>query len=593
MRNNYKRLQKMMTLLFAFLLIGAHTNATTFTALASGNFSSSTSWTGGVVPSNMQQGDEIVIPLGINITLDQDLEIQSTSKLTVIGKLMGNTGNYLSLKSGATLAGAGTITVDSIATNLSSGLTFTGTVTAKAFYSTNAMVNAATQITVNNTLYLAGGTMDLVTGSLKIGQNATIMVDGGMMTVSGGSADLTADYMVMYMGNTDVNTGVELTGSGLTDITINTMGSNEVKLTSDLMVNGTLKLSTGVLSLNSHNLTINTNGDIDASGSGMISSTSSSDIMLMSSGSLSGGLTFTSGGNTVNNLTVNMGSNTAMAKINSDLMINGKLDLQKGQLNIGSNKLELMSSAMLSGGSSNSFVITGKDGWLSMKVAGNSSQTFHIGTMQHYAPVKLTSSSSSADSKFSLSFNGGVMQQGTMGPSISATQPVVNGTWYVKSSATANIDVDMQVMWDASMEVNSFDRTNAYISHYTNAKWDSYTKASATMSNGMYSITRTGISSFSPFAVFDGNTAASVNEVHASDQLAIYPNPATNTIRVATGNNTETLQANIYNVSGQVVQHTTVSGKTATLNISNLPTGMYYLKLKGAHTAAAGKFMKR
>ena len=30
------------------------------------------------------------------------------------------------------------------------------------------------------------------------------------------------------------------------------------------------------------------------------------------------------------------------------------------------------------------------------------------------------------------------------------------------------IDLDLQLMWDASMEVNSFDRTNAYISHYEN-----------------------------------------------------------------------------------------------------------------------------
>ncbi len=189
--------------------------------------------------------------------------------------------------------------------------------------------------------------------------------------------------------------------------------------------------------------------------------------------------------------------------------------------------------------------------------------------------------------------NADVKANGTTGASASATQPLVNATWFVASSATAGVDVDMTVMWSTNMEVNSFNRAKAYISHYMNSSWDLYASSAATMSGSMYSMTRAGVQSFSPFAVFDENTTLSVNGIATKMSANIYPNPATDVINVAVnGNNATVVGAEIYNVSGQMVYNGTVQNNSS-INISNLPDGMYYIRLNSSTANSTYKFVKQ
>ena len=589
-------MKRMITLLkttlfiTATFLFSANATAITYTAIASGAFSSTTAWAGGLIPpALLQSGDDVVIPSGITITLDQDLMLGASSSLDVDGALTGGAGQVLTLSTG-TLSGTGSIDIDSFSAAFTSGFTFTGTFTTNAFHSTNAIINSTATIMVDNMLYLAGGTMTMANGTLNLGSNATIVVDGGSMTVTGGVANLNTTYHVMYKGATST-AGIELSGSGLTNLTINTNSGQEVKLSNDLMVNGDLDLTMGALNLNNNNLTISANGDLSASGSGTITSSSGSDITINASNGLSGALRFTSGGNTVNDFNLNLGSNTASVMVNGNLMVNGDLNLQQGRLNMGANKLELAANATVTGGSANSFVVTGTGGTLSLNVNSGATTVFHIGTSNNYAPLTIKSNSGSAGSRFDAGVNTDVKVNGTTGGSASATQPLVNATWFVASSATSNVNVDMTVMWTSSMEVNSFDRTKAYISHYMNGAWDVQATSAASTSGSMYSLTRAGVTSFSPFAVFDENTTLSVGQVAAKTDLSIYPNPATDVINISApgeGN----INAEIYNVSGQLL-HTAAFRDNATIDLANFPDGMYYIKLQGDTANGTHKFIKQ
>lgn len=591
MKSMFTKFKSTLILSASACLLQASASAATFTAIASGNFSSSATWSGGIVPPSILAGDDCIIPPGFTILLDQDLSLTTGASLSVNGTLNATSGKYLSMTTG-TLTGVGTIMLDSFYTAFTNGFTFTGSLTANTLASANASIATAANVTVNNTLRLMAGTFNIVSGSLTMANNANIVVSGGVMTVNGGSVNLTNGYNVMYINN-GATAGVELTGNGLTNVTIDVPATANVNLTSDLTVGGQLTLTSGSLDLNGQNLTFKTSGNLAAAGSGNISSSSNSDITINSSAGLSGAIRFSTGGNTVDDFTINLGNSTAMVTVDGGMTVNGQLQLQNGRLNIGTNKLELATNATVTGGSANSFVVTGTGGTMSAQVATNTSQTFHVGTSTNYAPAVITSASSSASSNFMVGVNTSVMQQGTSGAAASATQPVVNATWFIASSATAGVNVTVATQWSADMEVNSFNRSKAYISHYTNNNWDVNAATAATTTGSMYSMTRTGITSFSPFAVFDESAKVSVASIEANSRISLAPNPATNTINIAVEGNTQPFSAAIYNISGQQMAAAVMNNQTKSMDISNLPTGMYYIRITGAEWHATQKFIKQ
>src|SRR5580700_3714247 len=102
------------TLLTLILMVGTGlaTMAATYTATTSGDWSSSVTW-GGTAPAfSITGADAVVIPLGVAVTLDNDLTINNASAtLAVAGTLTGTTG--LALTAG-TLSGTGAITLNSL-----------------------------------------------------------------------------------------------------------------------------------------------------------------------------------------------------------------------------------------------------------------------------------------------------------------------------------------------------------------------------------------------------------------------------------------------------------------------------------------------
>lgn len=571
-------------------------NATNYTAIASGNFSSSASWQNGIVPPSLLGVDNITIPNGVTINLDQDVLISNSGTLlTVNGTLTGGVGNYLAYTTGS-LAGSGTISVDSISTGFSTGFLFTGDIIVDHYTSLNSNITAAADVTVNQTLELVDGTFTTATGSLTMGNNATIIIKDGTLALSSSQVNLTNTYNVSYEAGTNstVNAGIELDGSGLADVMINVGSSNSVFLSKDLSLNGTLTLSSGNLTLNNNDITFNASADLAASGSGKIISSPLSDITINTSNGLSGGLRLGSSSNTTKNFTINLGSSSAVVDLPGGLQVTNSLSLQSGILNVGDKRVTLQagSGAQLLGGGQNSYIITTMGGSLDIDVAASTTQMFYIGTQNNYAPVEIKNNGS-ATNTIKAGVDAMILANGTTGNLVTATQSGVNATWFIDNSVSTGADVDMTVWWATNMEVNGFDRNNAYISHYMNGGWDVNAISAANTSGSMHSISRVNITSFSPFAVYDNNTALAISNVATKGDISVYPNPATNNIYVEHSTTNEPVQVAIYSVSGRLVKQATLSSNERMIDVQDLANGMYYIQINNKDINATQKFIKQ
>jgi hypothetical protein len=491
--------------------------------------------------------------------------------------------------SSGTLSGSGTINVDKMTLNLTSGISYTGSITANMLTSTGTNISSNTALTVNHTLQLNGGYLNMTGGSLSVAAGTDINISGGSISASGSATlDLSAKYNVNYL-SVSTASGAELTGSGLAKVTVN-VPSGSVTLSSNLMMNDTLTLSAGTLNLNNKNLAFGINGDFASSGNGTISAGTGSDITINTGHSLSGALRFTTGSSTAHNLTINLGGSGSSVSIGSDLWLTGSLTLQSGMIDVMSHNLSILAGGNLSGGSATSYVITNGTGMLTMNLSASGSNTYYIGTNTHYAPFTVAAASGSASGDVSVSAMDNIYVNGTTGTVLSNTQPVVNVTWLVHSTASAAYNYDLTAMWSAGMEVNGFDRTHAYISHYTSGSWDMQTASAATVSGSMYSMTRAGLTSLSPFAVVGQNAQLTgVNNVVANhDNIEVYPNPAASVLYFNTKNRAD--NAVVYDVTGREMKSVTVVNNS--ISISDLPAGYYNILITGKDLKAVQHFVK-
>ncbi|MBL7719532.1 MAG: T9SS type A sorting domain-containing protein [Flavipsychrobacter sp.] len=675
MKKNNSTIFKRIGLSILSMAMVLTAQATNYTVVASGNFSSSTTWSGGVVPTIILAGDNISIPSGYTVTLDNNINFNVAATLDVDGTLESGTNMTAMAMTAGNITGSGTIDVDSISLALVSGITFTGDIIADHMSTWITTFNSTADVTVNTSLYVMAGLLSITDGTLNLGNNATIYIDGGSISLGGnGMLGLTSNYNVVYHGSGS-NSGLELTGSGLQDVMID-LSSGSVTLTGDVVINGTLDLENGNLILNGNDLALATNGDIDATGSGSIYADANANITINTLNSLTGDLTFGSGnntvhnltinlgssssnvdlgsditvtgmltlsqgtltlnnndlnfavngnfssmgngslvstsgsnititsninfnggirfnntGNTVNNLTINLGTNTGYASLGSDLHVSGMLTLTSGLLHTWNNNLMLNAGATISGGSEDSYVITGDGGHLTINLAANNSATFHVGTEGDYTPAVITANSGSVTSDISVMVNDSVWSGGTTGSNLAIDRSIVNNTWFITSSQTTGLDLDLQLMWAANLEVNGFNRTQSYIAHHMNGNWDVAAAASATAQGNMYVMNRDNITSLSPFIVADNNSALSVNNVVAAGNasLSLYPNPAADVVSFSTTGAVTTVA--IYDVTGRKVKTMNADGNS--FNVSDLTPGYYNVQLTGKDFTATQQFIKK
>jgi phosphatidylserine/phosphatidylglycerophosphate/cardiolipin synthase-like enzyme len=86
-----------------------------------------------------------------------------------------------------------------------------------------------------------------------------------------------------------------------------------------------------------------------------------------------------------------------------------------------------------------------------------------------------------------------------------------------------------------------------------------------------------------------------IGKVENIDMVTMYPNPANNDLKVMVNIPGSNVQYNVYNVTGQIVASGKLDARYVnTINISNIPSGMYLLRVQNNNTEEfTGKFIKQ
>jgi fibronectin-binding autotransporter adhesin len=357
--------------------------AVTYTAVASGNWSSSLTWGGAIPGTTIGSADFIVIPFGFTVNLDNSVDINNAlATLSVSGAITSSNGSNLTINSGA-LTGNGTISTNNFSVGSSGLISFSGTISSSNFTSNNVLLNLAADVNVGGTVYINGGTLQLNGGSsLNLASNGNININNGLFTLNGGLFTNLGLYNVTYTGGSGSFGNIFITNS-LNNLTISlTNGSDQIDLNGDLTLMGSLTLNGGQLDLNGYDLTVN--GQVNSSGSGSISGSVLSDITINTSGD-AGTISFATGGNTIGNFTLNSQGNMGIM-LGSNLTVNGSLNLTDGNFNLGSNTLVLVGGFTNNGGTGGSIgigsqsglVLNGSGDWTGLSLSGTDINNFTI-----------------------------------------------------------------------------------------------------------------------------------------------------------------------------------------------------------------------
>lgn len=561
-----------------------------YTAVASGNFNSASTWQGGNIPPTTMAADSVYIPSGITVSITADIIISgSTADVFDVQGVLSAPTNTIQFVS-VLLSGVGDIIADSFSGNFrQKNFLFSGNMNIAKLNGNGIYSGSGATFNISNTLYLtdtmnlASGRLNMMNGSRfhitqSVGKPSLLKLGGGATTV------LTAPYDVEYHG-TNLLAAIELTGAGLRNVTIGMNDSaTNVTLAQALVVDGKLHIATGMLNLNAKNLVLN--GDIQCDPKGAIKSGAFSNINFFTPGTVTGPLSFVPKFDTVNTFTLNT---NATVPLGSSMTIERTLNLTKGKLYLNKQNIIMMVASAAANASPASYVITGDTGHVVTNIVQAGSYFFPVGTFAEYTPCKITSNlNDSVTRNMRVRVSPGVKASGYVGNDMAASQPVVNATWFLAADNKA-VDYKLAVSWGNSAEVKNFDRSKSFMVHYINAYWTTLNGSAATSAGGLHTLERDAIKQTGPFAIFDANTVT-VKDVVAQKEIKLFPNPATTVLYADVQ---ERVQAQVYSTTGQLVSSTMLDARNNAINVSALAPGMYYIILHGDELKATGRFVKQ
>lgn len=530
-----------------------------------------------VLTENEETCDDFVlngnVTLGATLEISGDLMLQS-GDLTLAGFDLTLNGNSVAI-------GTGSVTghINSDISFMTSGnvgvFVFTEGAEDCHDFTINGDVELGSDLTINGSLNLMNGALILSGNTLEIGGTIN---GSGSGTIS---SDTEADIIISGSINAGVLVFTENEES-CDDFIVN----GDVKLGSNITVNGNLNLQAGTLTIGNNNLEIA--GSVESGVSATITGGINSNIAVTGEGEV-GILVFTENENQVNNLEINITNGSIV--LDSELEIMGTLTLELGQLVLENGNLTIDANAEIEGGSNNSFVLTTGENNLTLNVEAGASAMFPVGTSIGFFPCEISQNPSAATTEIMVHVATGVFAEGTTGTDLTTTASLVNNTWFVEAAdANAELNLDFEFFWNASAEVNGFNNANCYISHFTENEWDVATTAQATaQANGSFSITRSGITSLSPFRVADDGTVGLFATPEQID-FQFYPNPTTDLLQIQIPQNVNSTKVTIMNLQGQIIKVVEISNqKFIEINVEELNSGMYLMQLEGASTQRFNK----
>lgn len=225
---------------------------------------------------------------------------------------------------------------------------------------------------------------------------------------------------------------------------------------------------------------------------------------------IAGALTFTQ-------LEINNGNNV---QLSSNVTVNNTLTFTSGKLVLNTSNLTMGSSASIIGASSSNYIQTtntaGSGGSLVRNVS-TSAVSFPVGNT-NYTPVTLTNTGTATN--FSVRAFESVLQNGTSGAAM-VTTGLLNKTWLITPATTTGLNVTAGFSWNALDEGNTFNRNSAAVGRNANSgnTWFRASANAAATGTNPYSLTATGITSFSSFSIFSETSVLPVTFLDFAGEL--------------------------------------------------------------------------
>lgn len=278
--------------------------------------------------------------------------------------------------------------------------------------------------------------------------------------------------------------------------------------------------------------------------------------------------------------TIPEGYNTIMDNSLSvnEMNVNSPIEITSGNLNITENlnlgaKIKLNnnnlvlkgSNSQIKNGNSTNYIVTNGTGKVNVENLNTDRGTINlpIGTETNYNPVSLSNLETS--DTFSARVAEGV--SGT-------TIPAVNTTWEISETIPGGSNANITLGWNQSQETSGFTTSNAKVMHFVGGNWMEENSGTAT-GNNPFSISATGISSFSPFAVM-APSVTTTNDI-LKYRLLIYSRNNDGEFTIETDREMLGAKVNIYTTTGQRIisfQH------DSSISNHKLKSGIYIIQME-------------
>ncbi|MBU1720399.1 MAG: hypothetical protein KKA07_15155, partial [Bacteroidetes bacterium] len=336
--------------------------ALNITATQSGNWSDGNTWVGGVSPGTTLNIKDVIIPVGITVTLDVDVSVTLNRMIQVDGTLAGP--DHLIDLSGGNLEGSGNVELDSLTCGFSSNITLGAT----GSLIVNVLSNQANIINLSQGNYEIRESLNLRAGWLRMtGTSLLALSDTCWINMRGGritnltSNDITAALNVRLSDDADtLKNELSLINNVFGNIVFDFDDSTQIViLGEDIVVNGEFNLASGILNLDGNTVEIAGNFIADH---GRFHGTVASGLSFTGYGILDT-LRFEQGFEYLGTLAVDRDTNLILG---NDLSIATLLDFSGEELVIGGNHLNVAGTFVLDSasitGSTLSFLTLGGSG---------------------------------------------------------------------------------------------------------------------------------------------------------------------------------------------------------------------------------------
>ena len=84
-----------------------------------------------------------------------------------------------------------------------------------------------------------------------------------------------------------------------------------------------------------------------------------------------------------------------------------------------------------------------------------------------------------------------------------------------------------------------------------------------------------------------------IDNINLANSINLLPNPADNYIDLSVNSNVEVKEAVVYNAFGQMIQTVELTDNHARIDLNNMASGMYFVRVNGEGVTATKKFIKR